>query len=132
MGKKVSAEEFGGAIINALKDYSDDVAEGTHKAVDKVSKMVMAEINANITFQQRTGDYVKSFSIKKSFEDKYNKRNTWHVKAPHYRLTHLLEHGHRTRNGGMTRAFPHIKYGAELARRELPALMEKVIRGEKI
>jgi len=132
MAKTVTAEQFGGEIMKSLMDYTEKVAEGTHKAIDKVSKMVMSEIDAHITFKHRTGEYVGHFAMKTSYKDKYNKRNTWHVKAPEYRLTHLLEHGHKTRNGGMTRKFPHIIYGADLAKRELPILMKKVIKGEKI
>lgn len=119
-------------IMESLTEYSDEIAAGTHKAVDIVSKEVMAGIKAHLTFNSRTGDYVKSFRMKTSFEDKRNKRNTWYVKEPHYRLTHLLEYGHAIRNGGFTRSFPHIQFGEEIAQRRLPELIEKVIQGEAI
>lgn len=45
----------------------------------------------------------------------YNKR--------HYQLTHLLEKGHRTRNGTTTRAFKHIE---PIANRELDDYVKKL------
>lgn len=45
----------------------------------------------------------------------YNKR--------HYQLTHLLEKGHKTRNGTTTRAFKHIE---PIANRELDDYVKKL------
>lgn len=129
MATRVSADEFENALLGALNEYSDEIAEGTFNAVDTVTGEAAAEIKKHITFTQRTKKYVRSFRTKTSFQDRRNKRNTWYVKAPHYRQTHLLEYGHSNRNGTRTRAFPHIKYGAELAERRLPELIEKVIKG---
>ena len=119
---------FGDAIISALHEYSDTIAAGTLAAVDTVTKEVNAEIKKHITFVPRTGKYVKSFRTKTTFSDKRNKRNTWYVANGEHRKTHLLENGHVNRNGTRTRAFPHIKYGEELAVNRLPELIEGVIR----
>ena len=35
-------------------------------------------------------------------------RHIWYVKAPDHRLTHLLVHGHATRNGGRTKPDPFL------------------------
>lgn len=125
----VSGEGLGAAIMEALTEYSDEIAEAALNAVDIVTEEAAAEIKQRIPFTQRTKKYVKAFATKTSYSDKRNKRNTWYVKAPHYRKTHLLENGHANRNGTRTRAFPHIKYGAELAERRLPELVEKAIKG---
>ncbi|MGN1473677.1 MAG: HK97 gp10 family phage protein [Eubacteriales bacterium] len=132
MNKRVTPEEFEKAVLGALTEYSDDVAERMHKAVDKVTKETAAEIKRRIPFTQRTRKYVRAFTTKTSYEDKLDKRNTWYVKSPQYRKTHLLEYGHRNRDGTYTRAFPHIKYGDELARKRLPELCEKAVKGEDI
>jgi hypothetical protein len=119
-------------IMSSLTEYSDDVAVRTRKAVDIVTREVSDEIKKHLSFNSRTGNYIKSFRTKTLFEDKRNKRNTWYVKEPHYRLTHLLEFGHINRNGTRTRAFPHVQYGEEIAERRLPELIEKVLQGEDI
>lgn len=137
----ISPAEIGNAVMKHLQDYNNHMAVGTRKAVEIVSEEVMAEIKRNIKFEQHTGEYVSSFALKKvywsdvefaSYVSKYNGRKTWHVGRPYYTLTHLLEKGHKKRNGGMTRAYPHIVYGDELAKKRLQELILKVAVGEEI
>lgn len=125
-----STKDLAGAIAAALTEYTDEVAEGMKKAIDKVADETNAEIKRHITFKKRTGKYIKAFALKTSFEDKRNKRKTWYVKSPEYRKTHLLENGHKSRNGKSTKAYPHVSYGEELAEKRLPELIENAIKGE--
>lgn len=111
MNKKIKASEMGATIADLLTTYTEDVTTLAKQVVEEISQEVNDEIINHITFKDKI--YSKSFRIKKSFEDKRNKRNTWYVASPHYTLTHLLEYGHITRNGGRTRAFPHVRYGEE-------------------
>lgn len=87
-------------------------------------------IDDHITFKDVTGNYRKSLKLKKTYEDDYTKNITWYASGKEYRLTHLLEKGHATRNGGRTRAFPHIKYGDEYAKSELPKRIKEAIRND--
>lgn len=132
MSKRVTTDELENAIAQAMTEYSDGVAERMRRAVDKVTEEAAEEIKLRIPFTQRTRKYVRAFATKTVYQDKLNKRNTWYVKSPQYRKTHLLEHGHRNRDGTHARAFPHIRYGEELARKRLPELAEKAVKGEDI
>lgn len=111
MAKTTKVDNMANELFEMLTTYTEEVTDLAKEVVDKVSKEANEEILNHITFKDRK--YTKSFRVKKTFEDKRNKRNTWYVEAPHYRITHLLEYGHITRNGGRTRAFPHVKYGDE-------------------
>lgn len=121
-------EELADLIAAELHNYSEEVTEKVKSAVDKVSNEVNAEIKNKIPFTERTGKYVKSFRLKTSYEDKFNKRNTWYVANGQYRLTHLLENGHAKRNGGRVEAYPHIRYGEELAIKRMEELAKEAVQ----
>lgn len=135
-------EDFADALMIPLEMWSDRIAARVKKSVDTVTKEVKREIKSRVAFNNRTGDYVKAFRTKTLYEDDRVKRKAWYVAPPHYRLTHLLERGHKifigtTRGqrqvhvkGGRARAFPHIIYGDELAKRRLPKLIETAIKEE--
>lgn len=123
----IEIEDLAKTIAEELSKYTDEITEKVKENIDIVAEECNEEIKKHITFKQPTGKYVKAFRIKKSFEDKYNKRNTWHVSGVYYRLTHLLEYGHALINGGRTKAYPHIKYGDELAKKRMEELTKEAI-----
>lgn len=55
-------------------------------------------------------------------------RATWYVKAPDYRLTHLIVHGHATKNGGRTRANPFLKNALDEVLPEYEREVEEVLK----
>lgn len=114
-------------IEEELINYSNGVTEKVKRAVDKVSQEVNEEIKNKVPFNNRTGKYIKAFRVKTVYEDKHNKRNTWHVVDGQYRLTHLLEFGHAKSNGGRVKAFPHIRYGDSLAKSRLEELVKEAV-----
>lgn len=122
----IKPEDFAKKLEEMLTDYSEDVIEVVEEVTQKVGEMVMDEIKNHVTFNEPTGEYVKSFSLKKE-KSRTNRGRIWHVLKPHYRLTHLLEKGHALKGGGRTRAFPHIKYGEELAERRYPEMLKEGI-----
>lgn len=116
------------AIEAELSQYSEKVTVKISAAVETVASEVNAEIKSHVTFDQPTGKYVKAFRIKKFNPSRYEHSYVWHVAPPHYRLTHLLEHGHALRNGGRSRAFPHIIFGEQLAEKRLVELSERAVQ----
>jgi len=124
----MDVKDLAAAIERELQTYSDAVSVKIGEAVEIVGDEVNAEIKEHVAFDQPTGKYVKAFRVKKMDESKYSKSRVWHVAAPNYRLTHLLEHGHALRSGGRARAYPHIIFGEQLAERRMLELSEKAVQ----
>lgn len=128
MSNSTSIDEMADLIAEYMSNYSNDVAEEVKKAVDQTADECNEEIKKHITFKRHKGDkYVKAFRIKTSYEDRFNKRKTWYVANGQYRLTHLLENGHAMPQGGRSKAYPHIKYGEEIAQRRMEELSKEAI-----
>ena len=128
MAEKITIDAVPKALEDALAGYRTGAGAAVKRAVDQCAREMNAEIKAHAVFRRGSGAYVKAFQTKTVFEDEQNKRVRWQVKAPHYRLTHLLEHGHRIvdvnhRLHGNTKPIPHISYGAALAEKRLPELI---------
>lgn len=133
MNKKIQADELTSEITKMLTEYTEEVTDIAKEVVEKVAEGTMQEVKSHITWKDKT--YSSNFALKTSFENKRNKRKTWYVKAPHYRLTHLLEFGHHTRrikNGkAYTQAYPHVKYGDEYVRNNLEREMKEAIENAR-
>lgn len=84
-------------IAKTLEAYSEEVEEQIDLIAEEVTNEAVNELKQ--TSPKRYGKYAKN--SKGSFVI-YNA-------DPTYRLTHLLEHGHVLRNGGRSKAIPHIK-----------------------
>ena len=68
--------ELSELILAELENYSEEVVQTMKKSVEKASQDCMEEIKSHITFKQNTGEYVKNFKLKKSYEDKNTLRKT--------------------------------------------------------
>lgn len=106
MSKSIEADILGKEIMKYLSEYTNDISEVVEIVSNKVGKEATNELKQESP--KLTGDYAKGWRLKK---DKIGK-NRYTVKIYNktdYQLTHLLEFGHVTRNGGRTKANPHIR-----------------------
>lgn len=103
---------FAEVVEKFLRDYGTEVMDDVLETIDKVSKDTVKKLKAESP-QGATGDYAKGWT-RKLERGRLRVYATVYGKKPTYKLAHLLEHGHVTRNGtgrtyAPTPAYPHIQ-----------------------
>ena len=106
MSKTIKPEELQKSIAEYLENYAENIGEEVEKTSNEIGKEARDELQQ--TSPKRTGKYAKGWTIKKDKKNKTYFSVKIHNKTD-YQLTHLLEFGHATRNGGRAKAIPHIR-----------------------
>lgn len=102
---KIKVDDLAKTIQKEFAQYhrlTNEQLKETVREVGKETKEVVEE-NAPV----KSGDYRKSWAVKVVNESADSLHLVVHSKDS-YQLTHLLEFGHAKRNGGRTKAIPHI------------------------
>lgn len=126
MSKNLRIDDMANAIMKGLQEYAEVTNDEMKKAVRKTATSVKKEIQANAPKDR--GDYAKSWTTTKVDESSHRLIVKVHSKK-HYRLAHLLENGHVLRQGGRTKAYPHIAPAEEHGEKMFEELLEKAIKG---
>lgn len=124
-GKKVSVDELADAVAEMLDDYADTTEQDMKKAVKAAGNTVKKAIGDGAPV--KTGKYAKSWAVKTTKETANALEVTVHSRN-RYQLAHLLEHGHAKRNGGRTRAIPHIAPAEQKGIEQLKRDIERSLR----
>ena len=107
MSKNIQATALADALANELTLYAKEVEEGVEAAGEKSIKKLVKLTRATAPVGHR-GSFKRHITSTKKKAGRMIKF-IWHVKAPDYRLTHLLVHGHATKDGGRTKGDPFLK-----------------------
>lgn len=125
MSKTVKPETFAQAVKDYLEIYIEDIGEIVEETSNKIGKEAKEELKQ--TSPKRTGRYAKGWAVKKDRKNKSYYTIKIHNKTD-YQLTHLLEFGHATRNGGRTKAIPHIRPVEEKYKKQFEKELKQKIR----
>ena len=125
MGRNVQIGDLADVIMETLEDYADLAAEDVKQAVREAGDTVRDEIRTHAP--KDTGDYAKSWAVKKTKETSSSLMLTVHSKN-RYQLAHLLEYGHAKRNGGRVEGKAHIAPAEEKGIRQLEEEIERSLR----
>lgn len=126
---KIKINKLSDTISETLSDYGDEVIQIQKDIIDKISKSTRRIVKKHAPIGNR-GEYKKSIKVKTVYESLTEKRNAIHVEKPEYRLTHLLEKGHKKRGGsGKTKAIPHFIYGQDYIDKNYEKTLKKKLGG---
>lgn len=103
---KVKADGLLSAVSEILSEYEGATIAKMERAVDKAAKQAVESLKTDSP--KRTGAYARDWAAKKDKQMRKYAYGKVVYNKTHYRVTHLLEKGHRTVNGGFVAARPHI------------------------
>lgn len=121
----IKIDQLAAEIAKELSKYSQEVVEKVNISSEKVGKAAVKQLKQ--TSPKKTGKYAKSWTLTTEKEFGQPHRRIIHAKAPHYRLTHLLEHGHAKVGGGRVEGRPHIRPAEEMVIQEFVRGVEEAI-----
>lgn len=128
MAKTIKPADLGAAIQQELELYREGVAERVNAvgktAAEKLKKLTKA------TAPVASGSFRKNIAVKEVDSGHGTKKYIWHVKAPDHRLTHLLVHGHATRNGGRTKADPFLQNALDTVLPEYEQAVKEAVQND--
>lgn len=112
-----------------LTVYNEEINEKLRAITRESMKQLVKETKATAPKGRRSqyrkniaADYQRLNSSARGLKGQ-NVSATWYVKAPDYRLTHLLVHGHATKDGGRTTPNPFLRNAVD---RVIPEYEQKV------
>lgn len=106
MDERIKVGQLTETVSNALNQLCTEVVDQINEEALAVSKDAVNNLRA--TSPKRTGKYAKSWSQKVFSKGVFGAETRVIYNVKHYRLTHLLEHGHLASNGKRVGARPHI------------------------
>lgn len=127
MAKNIKPGDLGAAIEQELTIYHAEVVEKLDAAGDAAVKQLVKRTKATAPEGAR-GSFKRNIAGKRLKKDANGSTHVWYVKPPDHRLTHLLAHGHATKDGGRTKANPFLKNAVDDVLPEYEKAVEEAIK----
>ena len=123
-------------MAQILTIYGEEVNEKLRVVTTESMKQLVKETKATAPIGRRHGEYKKKIAADYSGTKRSARgfrgqkvHATWYVKAPEYRLTHLLVNGHATKNGGRTTPDPFLQNAVDHILPEYERKVQEVLGG---
>lgn len=135
MAKRIKPIDLDSTVAKLLNEYGEKVYDVLSDCVKEVSDEAVEKLQSVSSFApggHPSGVYSKDWKQEEVKAGRLATKRVVHNEE-HYRLTHLLEKGHVSKNGthrtfGRVAAYPHIAPVNEWANEELPRLVERKLK----
>lgn len=117
-----SGQDLSKELTRLLAAYSEEIETEMDLFFQAVADRAAGILKA--TSPKRKGKYASHWRVTKDKKGSY----IIHNQPSTYRLTHLLERSHLLRNGGRSKAQPHIKPVEEKVIQEVEEGIERIAR----
>lgn len=124
---KIKVEDLAKTIQRELEQYHKLTNEQIKDTVREVGKETKELISS--TAPKKSKQYSKSWAVKVTKENTNAMSVVVHSKNK-YQLTHLLEFGHAKRNGGRTKAIPHIGDAEQKAVQSFEEKVKEILKND--
>lgn len=124
----ISIDALGNAISKELTMYSNSVTEAIKNEALLHAKELVKETKRTAPVGNRKKHYRDSISATKSSETYRSVTYSWYVKGADYRLTHLLEDGHATRDGGYVEGTHFVSKASEPILADFEEKIEEILK----
>lgn len=131
MGRVTNLSELGEVLGEELRLYTFETNEKVYKAGLKAVKELERITKDTAPFNEAA--YHKHYADMITHKSERRRTgltiHTWYVKPPAHRLTHLLVHGHETRDGGRTSGDPFLQNALDRVLPEYEKDIEEALNG---
>lgn len=129
------ANDLSEQMEQTLTMYATSVNEQIQSITRESMQELVRETKAHAPVGRRKGQFKRNITAdyqglnrRTNVLQGTDLRAIWYVKAPDYRLTHLLVHGHATKDGGRTSPDPFLRNALNRVLPEYERKVQEAIR----
>jgi hypothetical protein len=131
MAKTVKPDELAAVITQNLELYRKDVQQRVDDAGRRAMKRIVQITRDTAPIGSRKGGNFVTSIASKEIKTPRGNQFMWYVKAPNYRLTHLLVHGHDKVNGGRVKGNPFLHNALERVLPEYEQEVKEAVKNDR-
>jgi hypothetical protein len=128
MANTVNSDNLAQVIAQELTIYSRSVTEAIKNEAKSHMKDLVKKTKDTAPVGHRKKHYKNSISSRTVSETDRGAEYQWYVKGSDYRLSHLLERGHATRDGGRVEGTGFISKATEPILADYEKKVEEIIK----
>lgn len=128
--RRIHVGELGAALEQELTIYAGAVEDALREVTTRNMQDLVKKTKATAPKGRRKGRFKKSITADYTGTKGKGRKvsATWYVRAPEYRLTHLLVHGHELPQGGRSKGNPFLQNALDEVLPNYEREVEEVLR----